>query len=245
MADDATKRGEGVTLIAAAWLRALLSNSLGRYQDAVTAALEATESHREMGYVTLCSLAELVTAAAHAGRPAAAAQALARLTSMTEASGTDWALGVTAGCRAMLAADDSAEPDFREAIARLERTRIRGELARAHLYYGEWLRRRGRRNDARRELHTAHSMFTERGMASFAALAARELGATGEKVREAAHPESNTLTPQETQIARLVRDGLSNAEIAGRLFISPRTVEWHLGKVFAKLGVTSRRQLRR
>jgi DNA-binding CsgD family transcriptional regulator len=245
MADDATKRGEGVTLIAAAWLRALLSNSLGRYQDAVTAALEATESHREMGYVTLCSLAELVTAAAHAGRPAAAAQALARLTSMTEASGTDWALGVTAGCRAMLAADDSAEPDFREAIARLERTRIRGELARAHLYYGEWLRRRGRRNDARRELHTAHSMFTERGMASFAALAARELGATGEKVREAAHPESSTLTPQETQIARLVRDGLSNAEIAGRLFISPRTVEWHLSKTFAKLGVTSRRQLRR
>ncbi|MEV6892217.1 AAA family ATPase [Kribbella sp. NPDC051137] len=244
MADDAAKRGEGVTLIAVAWLRAVLSNSLGRYQEAATAALEATESQREMGYVTLCSLAELVTAAAHAGRPETGAEALAQLTSMTEASGTDWALGVTASCRAMLADDDCAESHFREAIMRLERTRIRGELARAHLYYGEWLRRRGRRNDARRELRTAHSLFTDRGMASFAALAVRELGATGEKVREATNSEAGTLTSQETQIVRLVRDGLTNAEIADRLFISPRTVEWHLGKVFAKLGVTSRRQLR-
>ncbi|HET6740904.1 MAG TPA: AAA family ATPase [Kribbella sp.] len=243
MVDDATKRGEGVTLIAVGWLRALLANSLGNYQGAVVAGLEATESEREMGYVTLCSLAELVTAAAHAGRHETGAKALARLTSMTEATGTDWALGVTAACRAMLADDDTAEQGFQEAIARLGRTRIHGELARAHLYYGEWLRRRGRRNDARHELRAAHAMFTERGMATFAALAARELGAAGERVREGATPASTTLTPQETQIARLVREGLSNAEIADRLFISPRTVEWHLGKVFAKLGITSRRQL--
>ncbi|MDF1603227.1 LuxR family transcriptional regulator [Nocardioides sp. YIM 152315] len=245
MTNDAVERGEGVTLIAAEWLRATLLNSLGRYREAATAGLRATESEREMGFTTLYALVELVTAAAHTGQSGTAARALARLTTMTEASGTDWAHGVTARCRAMVADHDSAELDFHEALTRLGRTRIRAELARTHLHYGEWLRRRGRSKDARRELRTAHSMLTDMGMASFAALAARELRATGEKVREGPIAPSSTLTPQETQIVRLVREGLSNAEIADRLFISPRTVEWHLGKVFGKLGVTSRRQLRR
>lgn len=245
MTDDANKRGEGVTLIAAASMHALLLNSLGRYQEAAAEALRATAPEREMGFITLCALAELVTGAARAGQPDTAAPALAQLTRMTEASGTDWGRGVTARCRAILADPDSAEPHFQEAITRLGRTRIRGELARAYLYYGEWLRRRGRHDDARRELRTAHSMLTQMGMGSFGALAARELEAIGEKVRKRPKAESSTLTPQETQIARLVRDGLTNAEVAGRLFISPRTVEWHLSKVFAKLGVTSRRQLHR
>jgi DNA-binding CsgD family transcriptional regulator len=245
MADDAVKRSEGVTLIAAAWMRALLLNSLGGYQEAMASALQATGAEREMGFVTLCALAELVTAAARAGQPETAAHALARLTSMTEASGTDWAQGMTARSRAMVADLSSAEPYFQEAIEQLGRTRIRGELARTHLYYGEWLRGCGRRDDARRELHTAHSMLSEMGMSAFAALAARGLGATGEKVREGLNAASITLTPQETQIVRLVREGLSNAEVGNRLFISPRTVEWHLSKAFVKLGVTSRRQLRR
>ncbi|MEV4349320.1 LuxR C-terminal-related transcriptional regulator [Actinoplanes sp. NPDC049596] len=245
MTDDANMRGEGVTLIAVAWMRALLLNSLGRYEEAAAAAVQATEPEREMGFITLCALAELATAAARAGRPETAAPALARLTSMTEASGTEWAQGVTARCRAMLAESESAEPHFRESITRLGRTRIRGELARAHLYYGEWLQENGRQDDARRELHTAHTMFTEMGMGTFDVLATRGLGGIGEKVDIGPKAESSTLTPQERQIVRLVRDGLSNAEVADRLFISPRTVEWHLSKVFAKLGVTSRRQLRR
>ncbi|MFC7279297.1 AAA family ATPase [Paractinoplanes rhizophilus] len=245
MTDDANKRDEGVTLIAVASMHATLLNGLGRYQEAAAAALRATEPEREMGFITLCALAELVTAAARADQPDTAARALARLTAMTEASGTDWALGVTARCRALLAGRDSAETHFREAITRLGRTRIRGELARAHLYYGEWLRRHHRQDDARRELRTAHAMLTEMGADAFAALAARELGVAGEKVRKGAKAEPSTLTAQETQIVRLVRDGLSNAEVADRLFISPRTVEWHLSKAFAKLGVTSRRHLRR
>jgi DNA-binding CsgD family transcriptional regulator len=161
------------------------------------------------------------------------------------ASGTEWALGLQARCEALVSDVDVAEPHFQAAIDRLSRTRIRGELARAHLLYGEWLRRQNRRNDAREPLRTAHTMFTAMGMNGFADRAAEELGATGETVRRRSDESAGQLTAQETQIVRLVREGLSNQEIAVHLFISRRTVEWHLSKIFAKLEITSRRQLHR
>jgi DNA-binding CsgD family transcriptional regulator/tetratricopeptide (TPR) repeat protein len=243
-AQQSKERGEGAGLIAAGWMQALLSNSLGRYDEAFAAASRATEPDQEMGILTWCSLIELVTAAAHTGQQDMASQALERLTGMTQASGTDWALGLQARCQALVGDDAAAEPHYREAIERLGRTRIRGELARTHLDHGEWLRRNDRRDDARAELHTAHGMFMEMGMEAFAARAARELGAAGEVVRRRVKEITGQLTAQEGQIVRLVRDGLSNTEVATRLFISPRTVEWHLGKIFGKLGITSRRQLR-
>ncbi len=242
---ESAERGEGVGLIAAGWMQATLLNSLGRYKEALPAARRAAEPGQEMGVVTWGSLAELVTAASHTGADEVASAALARLRVMTEASGSAWALGLQARCQALVSVVDDAEPCYREAIERLARTRIRGELGRAHLHYGEWLRRHKRRSEARQQLRTAHTMFTSMGMEAFAAAAARELSATGETVRKRSDAGSNQLTPQEAQITRLVRDGLSNAEIGERLFISPRTVEWHLSKIFAKLDVSSRRQLRR
>jgi DNA-binding CsgD family transcriptional regulator len=241
---DSARRGEGVGVIAAGWMQALLCNSLGRFDEALSAALPATEPRQEMGIVTWCSLVELVTAAAAVGEVDVAAGALARLTGMTRASGTDWALGLEARCRALVSAPDAAEHHYREAVDRLARTRIRGELARTHLHYGEWLRHRGRRSEARDELHAAHTAFAAAGMDGFAARAANGLAAMGETVRKRVDTGSGRLTTQEEQVARLARDGLSNAEIGVRLFISKRTVEWHLSKVFTKLGITSRRQLR-
>jgi ATP/maltotriose-dependent transcriptional regulator MalT len=170
-----------------------------------------------------------------------AADAFERLVETTRPSGTDWALGMEARSRALLTSD---EGDFREAVQRLSRTRIRGECARARLLYGEWLRRQRRRADAREQLRTAYEMFTAMGMEAFAQRAARELRATGGTARKRSVESGSELTSQEAQIARVVRDGLSNAEIGARLFISPRTVEWHLGKIYEKLNVTSRRQLR-
>ncbi len=242
---EATARGEGIGLIAAGWMQAVLCNSLGGYDQALTAALEATEPSQEMGVVTWCSLVELITAAAHTGQPDTACDALARLTPMAQASGSGWALGLHARCQAMVSSADSAEGHYGAAIDHLAPTRIRGELARTHLYYGEWLRRHNRRNDARDQLRAAHDMFTTMGMDAFATLAASELAATGETVRLHVDPSLAKLTAQEAQIVRLARDELSNAEIATRLFISPRTVEWHLSKIFTKLGISSRRQLRR
>ena len=242
---DATARGEGIGLIAAGWMQALLCNSLGCYDQALMAAREATEPRQEMGLVTWCSLVELITAAARTGNADIASDAFARLEPMTQASGSDWALGLQARCQAMISDGESAEAHYRNAIDHLARTRIRGEVARTHLHYGEWLRRHNRRYDARDQLRTAHDMFTTMGMDAFTVLAARELGATGETVRRRVDASSAQLTAHEAQIVRLVRDELSNAEIATRLFISPRTVEWHLSKIFAKLGVSSRRQLRR
>ena len=167
-----------------------------------------------------------------------------RLTDATSAAGGDWALGIEARSRALLSDGAAAERAYQEALDRLSRTRLRPELARAHLLYGEWLRREGRRADAREQLRSAHERFSGIGMEAFAERARRELTATGEKVRKRISETRDELTAQEEQIARLARDGLSNPEIGARLFLSPRTVEWHLKKVFAKLGISSRRQLR-
>jgi ATP/maltotriose-dependent transcriptional regulator MalT len=174
-----------------------------------------------------------------------AADALQRLTETTRASGTQRALGIEARSRALLSEGQVAESAYREAIDRLGCPRVRGALARAHLLYGEWLRRERRRLDAREQLRSAHEMFTAMGIEAFAQRAARELLATGETARKRTVETTGELTAQEAQIVRLVRAGLSNSEIGSRLFISPRTVEWHMSKIFGKLHITSRRQLHR
>jgi DNA-binding CsgD family transcriptional regulator len=242
---EVERRGEGLGVVAAGWMQGVLCNGLGRYEAAFTAAHRAVESWQEAAITTSLALVELVTAAAHTGRHQVATEAVQRLAATTRASGTDWALGLQARCEALVSDPDAAEPHFQAAIDHLARTRIRGELARAHLSYGEWLRRHNRRNDARDQLRTAHAMFTDMGMDGFAGLAAGELAATGETVRKRSVETSSQLSAQQAQIARLVREGLSNQEIALRLFISRRTVEWHLSGIFAKLGITSRRQLQR
>ena len=190
------------------------------------------------------STAELIEAAARAGAPERAAGAMARLSEIATAAGTDWALGIQARSRALLSDGESAERLYLEAIRRLGRTRIRAELARAHLLYGEWLRRQNRRTDAREQLRAAYQMLTEMGFDGFAERARRELLATGETVRKRTRETASELAAQEAQIARLACDGHTNTAIGGRLFISGRTVEWHLHKVFAKLGISSRRELR-
>jgi len=178
------------------------------------------------------------------GKTDAAMEALDRLAQTTRPCGTDWALGTEARCRALLSAGDSAEDLYREAITRLERSRVRPALARAHLLYGEWLRREKRRVDARAQLRTAHDMLSEMGIEAFAERARRELLATGAKARKRTVATRDDLTAHERQIARLAAERLTNAEIGAQLFLSPRTVEWHLRKVFLKLGVSSRRELR-
>jgi ATP/maltotriose-dependent transcriptional regulator MalT len=188
-------------------------------------------------------LSELVEPATRCGRTDLATDALGRLATKAQATGTDWALGIEARARALLAAGADAERCFRQAIDHLGRTRVRAELARTHLLYGESLRRDGRRVDARSELDVAHGLFTSMGMRAFAERAESELSATGEKVRKRIAETRDDLTPQERQVAQLARDGLSNADIGARLFLSPRTIEWHLRHVFAKLGIRSRRQL--
>jgi DNA-binding CsgD family transcriptional regulator len=241
--DEVAQRGEGMWLIGSQWTLAELFNGLGRWEEAFLAAEWVAARPDELGSSVWIS-AELVEAAARSGHPDRAAAALARFTELAHASGTDWAMGVEARSRALLADGAEAESAYRVAIARLARTRLRVMLARTHLVYGEWLRREGRRVDARAELRAAHGMFEEMGNAPYAERARRELVATGEKVRRRTAESRDTLTPQEEQIARLAADGLSNPEIGARLFISARTVEWHLRKVFTKLGITSRRRLR-
>jgi ATP/maltotriose-dependent transcriptional regulator MalT len=193
----------------------------------------------------MVALPELVEAATRAGDVQLARDALERLTETTQPAGTDWALGIEARCRALLTDGPAADDMYREATDRLSRTQLGTELARTHLLYGEWLRRQGRRIDAREQLRTAHDTFIAIGMEAFAERARGELMATGEKVRKRSAGTREELTPQEEQIARLARDGLSNPEIGAQLFVSARTVEWHLRNVFAKLGITSRRQLQK
>jgi DNA-binding CsgD family transcriptional regulator len=234
--------GPGVALYAQ-WAAAVLYNGLARYEEAAWSARQATSNTFEY-WVSVWALPELVEAAMHAGDAELARDALGRLAETTQPAGTDFALGIEARSRALLSDGAAAGDLYREAIERFSRTRLRPELARAHLLYGEWLRREGRRVDAREQLRTAHHLFDAIGMEAFAERARRELLATGEKARKRSPGTREELTPQEEQIARLARDGLSNPEIGAQLFVSARTVEWHLRNVFAKLGITSRRQLR-
>ena len=233
----------GAMAIYAHWAAAVLYNGLARYEEAVASARQATSSTCEV-FVTGWALQELVEAAARAGDAELACEALERLAETTQPCGTNVALGIEARSRALLSDGAAADDLYREAIERLSRTRLRPELARAHLLYGEWLRREGRRVDAREQLRTAYDLFTTIGMEAFAERTGRELAATGEKARKRSPDTRDEFTPQEEQIARLARDGLSNPEIGAQLFVSARTVEWHLRNVFAKLGITSRRQLR-
>jgi ATP/maltotriose-dependent transcriptional regulator MalT len=225
------------------WAAAVLYNGLARYEEAAASARQATTNTFDW-FMPVRALAELVEAAARAGDPGLARDALERLAETTQPARTDWALGIEARSQALLSDGVAANELYREAIDRLGRTRLRPELARAHLLYGEWLRRERRRVDAREQLRTAYDLFTAMGMEAFAERAGRELAATGETVRKRSPGTREELTPQERQIARLARDGLSNPEIGAQLFVSARTVEWHLRNVFAKLGITSRRQLR-
>ncbi|MFH8561463.1 AAA family ATPase [Streptomyces sp. NPDC017988] len=242
---DATSWGEGRAIGLGHYLLAVLYNGLGQYPDALTHAGQAVE-HEDASVVGF-ALAELVEAAARSGAPDAAGAALGRLEERAGASGTDWALGVLARSRALLCDGPAADRLYREAIEHLGRSRIAVHLSRAHLVYGEWLRRENRRVDAREHLRTAHEMLQGFGASAFAERARRELLATGETVRRR-HVEVDdlreALTAQEGQVARLAADGMTNSEIGAALFISPRTVEWHLGKVFTKLDVKSRNKLR-
>jgi DNA-binding CsgD family transcriptional regulator len=240
--DEASRQRDGRGPALLDWVRAVFYNSVGRYSDALSAAQRASEEPVELVF-SMWGRVELIEATVRSGAPEQAADALERLWQATDASGGDWALGIQAYARALLSDGESAERLYREAIERLGRTSIRTSLARAHLLYGEWLRRQQRRTDARHQLRTAHQMFTAMGAEGFAERTRRELLATGETARKRSVETTSRLTAQETQVAELAREALTNAEIGARLFISPRTVEYHLGHVFTKLGINSRIQL--
>jgi len=236
-------RGEGQGLALVDWTSAVLYNGVGCYEAALDAAQRVGEHPHELP--SAWGLVELIEAATRSGKATGVGDALQRLAETTRAGGTEWALGIEARSRALLSKGEAAECLYREAIDRLGRTRVRVELARAHLLYGEWLRRERRRVDARRQLRTAHDLLSTMGMEGFAERARRELRATGETARKRSVETSGQLTAQEAHVARLARDGLSNPEIGARLFITSRTVQYHLSKVFTKLGISSRLQLAR
>ncbi|MGA8338870.1 MAG: LuxR C-terminal-related transcriptional regulator [Solirubrobacteraceae bacterium] len=241
MVGEARARGEGVALTVAEFLSGTLYNGLGRYETALAAILPAERFYAEAP--AIWALTELIEAAVRCGQPERARQAFERVQETTAATGTDWGLGIEARCRALISDGDDAEVLYQEALDRLGRTRIRVQLARAHLLYGEWLRRERRRLDAREQLRTAYQRFKEFGVEAFAERARVELEATGERARKRAVETLDQLTPQEARIARLAAEGETNREIAARLFISASTVEYHLRKAFRKLDVKSRTQL--
>ena len=241
---EASRSGAGFGISAASWSGAVLHNGLGQHRKALAAAQVASENPFELGF-TDWALPELIEAAVRSGVPETAAGAYRRLAELTSASGTDWALGIRARSAALLGEGDAADSLYREAAERLGRTRVRVELARAHLLYGEWLVGRQRTADARTQLRTALDMLEDMDMQGFARRARRGLRAAGESVAKRTVSTRAELTAQETQIARLAREGLSNPEIASRLFISARTVQYHLRKVFTKLDISSRGQLYR
>jgi DNA-binding CsgD family transcriptional regulator len=240
---DFIAHGDGMGLTLTYWATAVLCNSLTRYEEALEAAEKATDGH-ELWFSTFAAV-ELIEAASRAGKAQRAVGALDWITATVRAGGSDWGLGVEARSRALLSDGQAAESLYREAIDRLGRARVRLELARAYLLHGEWLRRERRRRDAREQLRTAFEMFNAMGSEAFAERAERELLATGERVRVRSADTRDELTTQEAQVARLARDGLSNAEIGARMFISQHTVAYHLRKVFSKLDITSRNQLAR
>jgi DNA-binding CsgD family transcriptional regulator len=241
---EATRRGEGVGLSVLDWAQAVLFNGLGRYDEARTAALRVTEYPHDLS-TSNWGMVELIEAAVRAGTPELAADARSRLAEMARVSGTDWALGIAARSEALFLEDERAEERYVEAIERLGRSQMAVDLARAHLLFGEWLRRQRRRIDARTQLRTAYDLFSDFGMEAFAERARVELEATGEHVGRPTLGTLSELTPQEAQISRLVAQGNTNREIAAQLFISPSTVEYHLHKAFRKLDVKSRTQLAR
>jgi DNA-binding CsgD family transcriptional regulator len=240
--DEASAGGQGTAVQYATWADAVVMNGLGRYDEALAAAIEASDDTPEL-FVSMWSLSELIEAACRTQQGAIARRGLERLGQHVRGNDADWALGLEARARALLDEGEEAEPLYREAIERLRRTRLRPELARAHLLFGEWLRREGLRTEAREQLRTAHDMLVAIGMEAFAERARRELLATGAKARTRSVETRDQLTPQEGLIARLARDGRTNPQIGAELFLSPRTVEWHLNKVFTKLGIRSRREL--
>jgi len=249
--EQAAAGGQGVAVTWAHWVTAILYNGLSRHQQALAEARQATE-HAHV-FVSMWAWPELIEAAVRTGATRLASDALDLLTETTRAGGTDLGLGIEARSRALLSEGKAAEDCYHEAIGRLGRTRRRPDLARAHLLFGEWLRRERRRGEAREQLRTACQMLDAMGMEAFAERARRELAAAGETIakrivqpaRTRPGQASELLTSQEAQVARLARDGLSNPEIAARLFISVRTVQYHLSKVFAKLGIKSRAELHR
>ena len=240
--NNAAAAGQGSGIQWGHWMSGLLYNGLGRYEQALVEAQRASADGLVKA-VSVWALVEVIEAASRIGRMGLAGEALARLSEAANVGDNDWGLGVLARSRALVSEGEDAEASYREAIERLGRTQLRPELARAHLVYGEWLRRENRRLDARAQLRIAHDLFTSIGMEAFAERARSELQATGEHVHRHTVETRDELTRQERQIAELARDGLSNPEIGARLFLSPRTVEWHLRHVFTKLGIRSRREL--
>ena len=237
--DEGTARGQGIAVLSAYWAAAVLGNGLGRYEEAAAASREVV-TNGILPWLTMWALSELIEASARIGDTQVAQDALDELAATTQPARSGFARGIEARCRALLADGDAAEASYREAIEQLDRAGIRTELARAHLVFGEWLRREGRPGEARKRLRAAEELFAEIGMKAFAERAQGELVAAGAKLHKRPAASHDDLTPQEEQIAHLARDGLTNAQIGSQLFLSSRTIEWHLHKVFGKLGIDSR-----